>query len=198
VAGPPADALPGGGPDAITYAGNPGKRGLDLVCDAWRAAAPPGARLAIGGVEREAGLRWLRKAGSLEPDGVEWLGKVDRDRWLALVASAGLYLNGSRFEEWGLAQMETLGAGTPLVTVPTPGPNAALALARRLAPQLVAGESTPGALAGALRNAFRLDAGSRKRYAEQAEGLLAPYRDEPLRRRVAEEVLPALLASSSS
>ncbi|MDQ6745784.1 MAG: hypothetical protein M3Z27_07220, partial [Actinomycetota bacterium] len=38
----------------VAYAGNPAKRGLDLLCRAWALAAPPGAELVIGGIDREA------------------------------------------------------------------------------------------------------------------------------------------------
>jgi len=45
----------------------------------------------------------------------------------------------------------------------------------------------------ALRAGLALDEPARKRYAAAAERLLEPYRDEELRRRVADEVLPVLL-----
>lgn len=189
-----------GGPDAVAYAANPDKRGLDLLCDAWAAAAPAGGglRLAIGGLDRPEGLRWLRKLGTTEPAGVEWLGAVAPARWLETVAGARVFVNAARYEDWGLAQMEALAAGTPLVTVPTPGSNAALPLARQLAPALVAVERSEASLATSLRAGLALDAAARDRYAAEAERLLEPYREDSLRRRVAEEVVPLLLSSSSS
>jgi glycosyltransferase involved in cell wall biosynthesis len=138
-------------------------------------------------------MRRLTKAGVSEPLGVEWMGEVPRERWLATVASARLFVNASRHEDWGLAQMEALSAGTPLVTVPSCGANVALPLAAELAPELVAPERTAEALARALRAGLALDEPARKRYAAAAERLLEPYRDEELRRRVADEVLPVLL-----
>ncbi len=182
----------------MAYAANPDKRGLDLLCDAWRAAAPEGARLGISGLDRAEGLRWLRKLGSSEPPGVEWLGSLDAAAWRRQVAAARVFVNASRYEDWGIAQMEALAAGTPLVTVPTEGANAALPLARQLAPELVAGERSTDALAAAIRAGLALDGPARERYATAAATLLAPYREEELRRRVAEEVLPRLLATSSS
>lgn len=184
-------------PEAIAYAANPDKRGLDLLCRAWAIAAPSGARLMVGGIERGEALRWLGRHGVAEPPGVEWAGAVERARWLALVAGARVFVNASRFEDWGLAQMEALAAGTPLATVPTPGPNAALAPARELAPALVAPAADPGALAAALRAGFAMDEGERAAYAAGAERLLAPYGEEALRAVVAREVLPALLSRSS-
>ena len=184
-------------PEAIAYAANPHKRGLDLLCRAWAIAAPPCARLVVGGIERPAALRWLGRHGVAEPPGVEWAGAVERQRWLALVAGARVFVNASRFEDWGLAQMEALAGGTPLVTVPTPGPNAALPLARALAPALVARAARPGELAAALRAGLALDERERAAYAAEAERLLAPYGGEALREVVAREVLPELLSSSS-
>ena len=164
---------------------------------AWPRRPAPGFRSAASSAA--AGLRWLERLGSSEPPGVEWLGDVDRERWLAIVAAARVFVNASRFEDWGLAQMEALGAGTPLVTVPTPGPNAALPLARRLAPELVAAEShRPGARHGRCGRALRWTPTIASATPPAPRELLAPYRDEALRKRVAEEVLPRLLDSSSS
>ena len=193
-AAPPAAA---DGPDVVAYGGDPGKRGIDLLYAAWREVRPEGGRLAIAGLERGEALRRLHKAGIEEPAGVEWMGEVSRERWLATVAGARLFVNASRFEDWGLAQMEALGAGTPLVTVPSAGGNAAFPLARALAPELVAPQRTVEALAAAIRAGLALSPSARSTYAGRAERLLAPYREDALRRRVAEEVLPRLLDSSS-
>ena len=182
--------------DAVAYAANPDKRGLDLLLWAWGEAGPAGGRLAVGGLTRADAERWLRKLGVDEPPGVEWLGALEPDRWLSLVAGAGVFVNASRFEDWGIAQMEALSAGVPLVTVPTPGANAALPLARELAPDLVAGVRSSEALAGALRAGLALDGAARAAYAQAAGRLLEPYRESELRRRVAEEVLPRLLSNS--
>jgi len=192
----PPPAAPNG-PEVVAYGGDPLKRGIDLLYAAWREVSPEGGRLAIAGLERGEAQRRLHKAGIEEPAGVEWLGEVSRERWLATVAGARLFVNASRFEDWGLAQMEALAAGTPLVTVPSGGANVALPLARTLAPELVAAERSPGALAAAMRAGLGLGAAARRSYAQEAQRLLAPYRDDELRRRVAEEVLPRLLDSSS-
>ena len=200
VLAPPLDRAPAPAPDApeaIAYAANPDKRGLDLLCRAWATARPDGARLLVGGIERRPAERWLAQRGVRELAGVEWAGAVERGRWLALVAGARAFVSAARFEDWGIAQMEALAAGTPLVTVPSPGPNVALPLARELAPALVPPAADPAALADALRAGLALDASERASYAAAAEGLLAPYREESLRALVAREVVPALLSSDS-
>ena len=182
--------------DAVAYAANPQKRGLELLCEAWARAAPEGATLVVGGIDRDGALRWLRRTRVEEPPGVEWAGPLDQDRWLATVARSRVFVSASRYEDWGLAQMEALAAGTPLVTVPTPGPNEALPLARRLAPALVAGERTAEALAEVIAAGLSLDEEGRAAYAGRAAELLRPYRRDAVLRVMAEEVLPALLSPS--
>jgi glycosyltransferase involved in cell wall biosynthesis len=184
-------------PDATAYAANPEKRGLDVLCAAWAAAAPEGARLVVGGIDRSDALRWLSRQGVAEPAGVEFAGAVPRERWIALVAGSRAYVSAARYEDWGVAQMEALAAGTPLVTVPTPGPNAALPIARKLAPELVAAGSDAPALAESLRAGLALGDDARVAYAAAARHALEPYSDAALRAVVAERVLPAVLSSRS-
>jgi glycosyltransferase involved in cell wall biosynthesis len=178
--------------DAVAYSGGQRKRGLDTICAAWAEAARPGARLVIGGGSPERGRRLLREAGVPEPPGVEWAGELERAGWLDLVRRARVFLNGSTWEDFGIAAMEALSAGTPLATVPTPGSFEALPLARELAPELVAGDVSAPALADALRAALALDDGARARYRERALELLRPYRADAVGRVVSERVLPAL------
>jgi glycosyltransferase involved in cell wall biosynthesis len=180
-------------PDATAYAANPDKRGLDVLCAAWRAGAPEGARLVVGGIDRDDALRWLGRRGVQAPAGVEFAGAVPRQRWTALVAGSRTYVSAARYEDWGVAQMEALAAGTPLVTTPTPGPNVALPIARELAPELVAADDTAASLADALRAGLSLGEDARGEYAARARRLLEPYSDAALRTVVAERVVPALL-----
>jgi hypothetical protein len=168
--------------DAVTYAADPRKRGLDVVARAW-----DGGRLVVGGIDREGGMRWLERHGLAEPDGIEWAGRLPRERWLELVGRARMFVNGSRWEDFGIAPMEALSAGTPLVTVPTPGSFEALPLARELAPELVSDD-----LRAAVRAARGVD---RESYAARAAELLAPYRPEAVLAVVKERVLPRLLPS---
>jgi glycosyltransferase involved in cell wall biosynthesis len=178
--------------DAIAYAGWPRKRGLELLCQAWANAAPHGARLQIGGLDREKGVAWLDRCGVPEPAGVEWLGVLPRELWLQRVARARTFVNASRQEDHGLAQLEALSAGTPLVTVPSPGAYEALPLARVLDPALVAGEVRAEALARALAAGLALGDADRVSYAQRAGRLLEPFRPEAVRDVMAREVLPTL------
>jgi lipid A disaccharide synthetase len=92
-----------------------------------------------------------------------------------------------------MAPLEALADGALLVTVPSGGPFEALALARELAPELVAERVAPEPLAAALRTAFALPDDRAARYRAEATRLLEPLRAEAVQRVVAEEVLPALL-----
>jgi glycosyltransferase involved in cell wall biosynthesis len=173
--------------DAVAYAGYPRKRGLEVLCAAWASAGLPGGRFVIGGLDRAKGMAWLSRCGVEEPAGVEWAGSLPRASWLALVGRARVYVNASRWEDFGIGPLEALSAGTPLVTVPTPGSFEALPLARELAPSLVSSD-----LAAALRAGLAFDDGARAAYARRASELLEPYRFDGLVKVVREVVLPAL------
>jgi hypothetical protein len=168
---------------AITYAANPAKKGLDIVLDAWRGARRHGEELIVAGVEEEQ----LRRLGFAIPAaGVRVTGMLAPSEYRALLRRARTYVCAARREDYGIAQLEALADGCILVTTPSPGPYAALAIARELDPRLV-GED----LAMALRSA--LDEPS-PGYAGRALGALAPLRRAEVDRVVAERLLPRLLA----
>ena len=177
--------------DVLAYAGNPHKRGLGLLCSAWEHAGSPG-RLVIGGIAAAEGREWLASHGVREPAGVEWAGVAPRQDWLALLGRARAFVNAARFEDHGLAPLEALSGGAVLITVPSPGPYPALAMARALAPDLVAAERSAVALADALRAGLARSEGERRDYAQRADSLLAPHRAQAISRTVADVVLPAL------
>jgi len=190
----PVEVVPGGAErdvDAAAYAGYPRKRGLELLSAAWAAADAPG-RLVIGGLDRAKGLAWLERCGVPEPAGVEWAGELPRAAWLEIVGRARVFVNASRWEDHGLSQLEALAAGTPLVTVPSPGAFEALSLAGELAPDLVTADLSAAALARAIRAGLALGPEERGAYAARAEELLAPYRPAAVAETLATHVLPAL------
>jgi glycosyltransferase involved in cell wall biosynthesis len=106
------------------------------------------------------------------------------------VARARAFVNASRREDHGVAQLEALSAGTPLVTVPSPGAYEALPIARSLAPELVATDASAPALATALRAGLALTDGDH--YAERAAAAMAPYRRDAVLAVVRDDVAPAL------
>jgi hypothetical protein len=96
-----------------------------------------------------------------------------------------VFVTAPRREDYGTAQLEALADGCVLVTTPSPGPYAALPLARALDPRLVTTD-----LAAAIRAALDDPAAG---YAERAAEMLAPWRPETVDRVVADELLPRLI-----
>ncbi|MEA2282077.1 MAG: hypothetical protein QOK21_2684 [Solirubrobacteraceae bacterium] len=192
--GVPIEMVPGAATrdiDVLAYAGNPDKRRLDVLSAAL-AAGDPARRVVVGGIAPEHARHWLARRGIDAPAGVEWAGIMPREAWLATLARARAFVNASHFEDHGLAPLEALSAGAALVTVPSPGPYPALAMARALAPELVAADRSAAALAAALAAAGRLTDAELRAYAIRAETLLVPHRREAIARTVREAVLPAL------
>jgi len=112
---------------------------------------------AAGGVEyrlvvigdgplRTAAAEMVRRLGL--DDAVRLVGHLSRDEVWAWQSAADVLVNSSRSEGTPLAVLESLGAGTPAVGYPLPGVRAAL---DAVAGGRVAAESTPGALADAIR-----------------------------------------------
>jgi glycosyltransferase involved in cell wall biosynthesis len=180
-------------PLVVCYAGNPDKKGLDVVVRAWPAADAGGRRLLVTGVAPEAGRSFLHGRALDEPEGLEWAGTLAPHEHGALVARAAAYVSASRYEDYGIAQLEALGCGTPLVTTASAGPYEALALARELEPAFVAEDSSPAALATALRAALEMPAAARAEYSERARELVAPYSEDEVRRQLEQDVIPLLL-----
>jgi glycosyltransferase involved in cell wall biosynthesis len=171
---------------ALAYAGDPAKRGLDVLCRAW-AAAETGARLVVSGIEEDRARAWLGRRRIEPPPGIEFIGPVERGRWLELVGRARLFLNASRWEDFGISQLEALSAGALLVTTPSPGPYAALPIARELAPALVDAD-----LASAVAAGLALADADAAGYRERAAAALGPFRPTAVQRLMGERVVPAL------
>ena len=178
---------------AVAYTPDVKAKGLDVVCGAWAAAAIHGARLEVFGVEREPALAHLRRTGTPVTGEVEFRGKTSPQNFRAALRRARAYLGGARWEDFGQAPLEALADGALVATVPSGGPFEALALARELAPELVAGAVAPEPLALALRAAFDMPEQRVEDYRRRAAVLLERFRPAAIERTVAAEVVPALL-----
>jgi Glycosyl transferases group 1 len=159
---------------ALTYAGNPDKKRLEFILEAWSRARRDDERLVVAGIDRVERL-----------DGVDLAGRLTPADYRALVRRARLFVAAPRREDYGIAPLEALADGCQLVTTPAPGPYPALDLARRLDPRLVDDD-----LAKAIR--IGLD-DPIPDYAERASELLAPFTRAAVDRTIAERVLPRLL-----
>ena len=163
--------------EAVAYAGDPVKRSLHLILDAWARARHEGETLVVAGIEL-----------AHPPAGVRAVGRVDPEEFLALLRRGRLFLAAARREDYGIAALEALACGCQLVTAPSPGPYPALDLARQLDPRLVSPD-----LYRAIRTA--LD-DPRPGYAGRAAELLAPFTPAAVDRTVADHVLPRLLSGA--
>ena len=176
---------------AITYGAHPEKKGLDRVLAAWAAARREGEELVVAGLDERSGRRFAAEAemaasGRGAPlAGVRFAGALPRDEYRALLRRARVFVTAPRREDHGIAQLEALADGCVLVTTPSPGPYAALPIARELDPRLVTGD-----LATALRTALDDPAPG---YVERAAEALRPYAHAEVDRVVADRLLPRLL-----
>jgi hypothetical protein len=155
---------------AITYGANPEKKGLDRVLAAWRRDREFDETLVVAGLARP------------DEPGVQYKGMLGRDEYRALLRRARVFVTAPRREDYGIAQLEALADRCLLVTTPSPGPYAALPIARELDPRLVADE---------LPIRLALDDPD-PRYAGGAAAALAPYSREAIDRVVATQLLPRL------
>jgi hypothetical protein len=178
---------------AVAYTPDVKAKGLDIVCAAWASADIAGARLDVFGVDREAARAHLDRSGIPLQENVQFHGKTPPERFRAALRGSLAYVGGARWEDYGQAPLEALVDGALLVTVPSGGPFEALAMARVLAPDLVATEVAAEPLAVALRRAFELPAEAAAAYRARAATLLEPFRPDAIERTLATEVVPALL-----
>jgi glycosyltransferase involved in cell wall biosynthesis len=178
VVPPPVDGTPDPHQDrdiaAITYAGDPVKRRLPLVLEAWRRARRPDEMLVVTGVD-----------GIQPVEGVRVVGRLAAAEFHALLSRARVFVAAPSREDFGIAALEALAHGCVLVTTPARGPYPALGIARELDPRLV-GDDLRAAIRVALDDPD-LD------YAARATELLAPFRRRHVDQTVAERVLPRLL-----
>lgn len=180
-------------PFAVTYAGAPRKKGLEMAVRAWhlsRAECP----LVVTGIGREEAARYLRERGGAPPAGIRFTGRVPQAVHRGLVREAEIYVSASRREEYGTSQMEALADGCLLATVPSAGAAEPIAVARRLPTDLIATEIATEALATVIDGAVAMSAEARARYRQAAGRLLAEYSTAEFRRRLADDVLPVLLS----
>ncbi len=172
---------------AITYAANPGKKGLDVVLDAWRGIRKPGEELLVAGVEE----RELCSLGYAPPGpGVRVVGMLAHRDYRALLRRARVYVCAARREDYGVAQLEALADGCMLVTTPSPGPYVALPLARELDGRLVPPDHGIAELGVAVRTALDDPLPG---YAQRALSVLLPFRRAAVDKLVTELLLPTLL-----
>ena len=178
---------------AVAYVPDPRTKGLLRLCQAWDRAATEDRRLDVFGIDAAAARAWLDRYGWTVPAGIGFHGYVSAPVFRATVRGCGCYISAASWEDYGQAPLEALADGALLVTAPADGAYEALALARELDSDLVAGDLEPGSLAAAIEAAFARDDAARARYRARAAELLKPYGWRPAVESLRSRVLPALL-----
>lgn len=161
---------------ALTYAGNPEKKRLAYVLEAWERARREGETLLVAGLD-----------GLAPRPGVEVVGALEASEYRALLRRTQVFVAAPRREDYGAAPLEALADGCRLVTTPAPGAYPAREIARQLDPRLVSDD-----LAQAIRIALDDPVPD---YAAKASELLSPYSHRAFDQTVAQRVLPRLLRS---
>ena len=159
---------------ALTYAGNPEKKRLDYVLEAWARARRANETLVVAGIDHAP-----------TAPGVELAGRLPPDRYRALLRRARAFVAAPKREDYGIAPLEALADGCQLVTTPAPGPYPARELARELDPRLVDED-----LASAIRTALDDPLPG---YPQRAQQLLQPFTRGSVDRTIADNVLARLL-----
>jgi glycosyltransferase involved in cell wall biosynthesis len=82
-------------------------------------AERPGTRFVFAGKQGAAYPDLRNRAVALGiDDAIEWLGTIPEDAKIALLQQCGVYLQPSRYEGFGLAILEAMSCGAPIVTSP--------------------------------------------------------------------------------
>lgn len=179
-------------PYMFFYGGeNVRKKGLDVAVRAWSTAALPGLELRVAGTEAEAGRRFLLENGVEAPASVRWLGKIPNVEFRQQAAAATAYISASRYEEFGVAQIEALADGVPVVTVSTDGPVEIVPIMRSIAPDLVADGIQARTLADALHAVADWDSKRRAEYRGDAAEAARAYSQDAVRNYLRTAVLAA-------
>lgn len=156
-------------PFVMAYAGQPEFKGLDLIVDAWErlGSRRRNATLEVAGVDERVGRKYLKRKGIAEPDGLRWIGSLDRNLYFDRLYEAAAFVSASRIEGHGFAQLEALEQGIPLVTTSSRGAYEAYPLALKVAPELVC-KPDASQLADALSKALTMTSGEQATYAVRA------------------------------
>jgi hypothetical protein len=182
-------------PLVVAYTPDPKAKDIALVARAWSEVQTPNARLALTGIPPQRARAFLARVGiDTLPARLELAGMLPAGEFRALLARARVFFASARWEDFGIAPLEGLAAGAVLAGAPGDGPYPALAIARELAPQLIAPDRSPANVAAAIDRALRAKTEQLAAYRSAARERLAPYGEREVAERLRTRVLPELLS----
>ncbi|HEV8578359.1 MAG TPA: glycosyltransferase family 1 protein [Thermoanaerobaculia bacterium] len=107
----------------LLYAGTlEPRKNVGALIDAWellRAEDPGTPPLVLAGPHGWGGERLARRIEKLRPQGLRWLGRVERPRLVRLFQAARIFIFPSLYEGFGLPAAEALACGVPVVVANT-------------------------------------------------------------------------------
>ena len=181
-------------PLVVCYAGNPEKKGLDTIVQAWAAADPRGRQLLVTGIAPADGREFLRTRGLDEPAGLEWAGTLEPQRHSAqLAARRGLpvrvALRGLRDRAARGARRAARRSSRQLPRGPTRRSRSRASWKPRSSRRTAARRRSPPRCGPRCE----MPAAARAVYSERARELVAPYSEAEVQRRLEQDVIPLLL-----
>ena len=152
----------------------------------------------MGGLQKcsstKSASSYLKFHGITAPSDIQFLGRLSQQEFAQELHAADLYLAASRYEDFGMAQLEAMGSGALVVSVPSRGPFEARSILQAVDERLLAKRADSSDLAEAIDYALTLDRQNRRARVERCAALLAPYLRAALLRRIETELLPELRA----
>jgi glycosyltransferase involved in cell wall biosynthesis len=133
---------------AISYCskGMMRRKGLDILIKAWNMVGFD-KRLIVTGVDMESASNFLGDMSLKIPSNVEFTGMLSHDDYLKTLAASSFFISASRWEDFGIAVLEALSLGKPVVSTPTIGPSELL---RDIDENLISPSFSPGDLASSI------------------------------------------------
>ncbi len=177
----------------LCYASNPRKKGLDTMVRAWAELdRPRPATLVVVGVEPARAKKFLHNRGIDVPGGVEFHGNLSQAAFHDQLRRADVYLAASRYEDFGIAQLEAVNLGAVLVTTNSGGPFEARAMLQTVDPALIADQPTASSLASSMKYALDMSAPARAECVRECRTMLDPFMRNVLVDRIKSKLRPVL------